>query len=168
MFKKCIVFIFIFASEIVFGQANQFAYMRIQVRDSNGDYPLGNVTVKLLKNDTSFILSTTETQIKLTKFLSDTIVAIHPALGTTKLHFNAKYGALKELRILLPKSCSTLTRSNVCPLCNRADEVISIVYGKSADRKMKKEEKKGKIKLGEGVENNCSPIFFCKRNNKEF
>jgi hypothetical protein len=125
-------------------QFGQVANVRVQVKDSSLKGVVRNAKVIFVKNDTSFITKNFEHQVKLTKFLSDTIIVKHPELGTAKVPFIAKVNALKEIVIVLPKSCRSLHKTNICPKCKSDSNVIPIVYGVPS-KKIKKVRKKGKI-----------------------
>jgi hypothetical protein len=167
MKRFLLIFLIAFLTSNVSAQTNQFAYLRIQVKDSSGDNSVSNVKITLLKNDTSFILNSHETQVKIKRSLFDTIVAKHPNLGTVKMGFTAKYGALKELKLILPKSCSAIPRSTVCPKCKSNKDAIPIIYG-PVTKKQQKNADKGKLKLGGNEVSKCYPNNFCKKDNIEF
>jgi len=54
-----------------------------------------------------------------------------------------------------------------CPICNKTDETIPIVYGEPAKRTLIK-AKKGKIWLGGCTISNCDPHWYCKRDKINF
>ena len=54
-----------------------------------------------------------------------------------------------------------------CPICDKTDEAIPIVYGEPTKSKLKK-AKKGKIWLGGDTISNCDPHWYCKRDKINF
>ncbi len=54
-----------------------------------------------------------------------------------------------------------------CPVCQKHDEVIPIIYGEPRKR-LFKDSLKGKVRLGGCVISDCDPNWFCKRDEKEF
>jgi hypothetical protein len=165
MKRVTLIFLMCFTSAVA--QNNQFAFLRIEVTDSTGQSLVPNVKIHLWKNDTTFVLTNNQTQIKLRKSLFDTITASHPKLGNTKLQINAKYGSLKEVKLLLPKSCSSIPVSNVCPKCKSNQDAIPIIYG-PITKKQQKSADKGKLKLGGNEVSKCFPNNFCKKDNLEY
>jgi hypothetical protein len=167
MKRFLLIFLIAFLTSNISAQTNQFAYLRIQVKDSSGENSVSNVKITLVKNDTSFVLNSHETQIKIKRSLWDTIIAKHPDLGTVKMGFNAKYGALKELKLILPRSCSAIPKLIVCPKCKSTKDAIPIIYG-PVTKKQQKSVDKGKAKLGGNELSKCYPNNFCKKDNIEF
>lgn len=55
---------------------------------------------------------------------------------------------------------------NICPVCHKKDQVISIRYGKPNRELMEKAEK-GLVKLG-GCDMGNRPSLYCKRDDLEF
>jgi len=54
-----------------------------------------------------------------------------------------------------------------CPICNKTDEAIPIVYGESTKNILRK-AKKGKILIGGCPISNCDPHWYCKRDKINF
>ena len=72
-----------------------------------------------------------------------------------------------ELYIDYPPPCEFDTKDKTCPICNKKDETIPIVYGYPG-KKLTKDAKKGKVILGGCVISGCDPRWYCKRDKKEF
>ena len=60
----------------------------------------------------------------------------------------------------------TLGNSNICPICNKNDLVIPILYGMKT-KKMIRKSKKGIAYLG-SARTGCDPHWFCKRDSIKF
>lgn len=58
-------------------------------------------------------------------------------------------------------------KKNACPVCNKQDEVIPIVYG-LPDPILGEKEKQGKVQLGGCVISDSDPQWYCKRDRIEF
>jgi hypothetical protein len=54
-----------------------------------------------------------------------------------------------------------------CPICNKTDAAIPIVYGKPTKSKLRKANK-GKIWLGGSTISYCDPYWYCKRDKINF
>ena len=54
-----------------------------------------------------------------------------------------------------------------CPICNKTDEAIPILYGDPTKRTLKR-AKKGKVWLGGCIISNCDPHWYCKRDKNKF
>jgi hypothetical protein len=154
-------------STLAFGQTTESGFLQLQVKDSTGQFAVFNASVTLVSNDTAFLSASYQTKLRLYKSLSDTVVVTHWYLGATKLAFEVKPGALKQLTITLPKSCLRIPDSSQCPICNEDNDVVEIVYGKPTRKTMKAAEN-GKFRLGGCVIDRCSPKKYCKKDNFEF
>lgn len=55
----------------------------------------------------------------------------------------------------------------VCPICEKKDEVVKVVYGKPS-RQLMKRAKKGEVHLGGCVVSEDAPRHYCKRDQHEF
>ena len=55
----------------------------------------------------------------------------------------------------------------VCPVCNRSDMVIPIVYGFPGEE-LFEESEKGLVMLGGCCVDDGNPGWYCKRDKKEF
>jgi len=61
------------------------------------------------------------------------------------------------------------TKSGICPICKKKDEVIPISYGLLAERiEMNKKPTKRTYYPGGCVISDCQPSWFCERDQKEF
>ncbi len=167
MTKRLFIFFLIFYSANIIAQTTQVAYIHLQVKDSSGEDPIYNAKVSFIKNDTSFIFKGGNSQFKLTRFLSDTIVVDHWCLGTSKIPFSLKNNSTKELIILLPKPCSSTRKTNICPICKSKKNVINIVYGDPAEKTIKKAEE-GKIILGGCMVQPCNLNRHCTKDDFSF
>lgn len=54
-----------------------------------------------------------------------------------------------------------------CPICDKLDETIPILYGEPAKKSIRKAEK-GKIWLGGCIITHCDPHWYCKRDMVKF
>lgn len=54
-----------------------------------------------------------------------------------------------------------------CPICNKIDEAIPILYGEPTKRSLKK-AMKGKLYLGGCIISHCDPHWYCKRDKIKF
>ena len=54
-----------------------------------------------------------------------------------------------------------------CPVCNKKDEVIPVIYGMPGEKLMRKAEK-GKVKLGGCVISGGDRKWYCKRDETWF
>jgi len=59
-----------------------------------------------------------------------------------------------------------LGKNNICPVCQKSDMVIPILY-ETASKKMIKLARKGKAYLG-GHRTGCDPTFYCKRDSLKY
>ncbi len=55
----------------------------------------------------------------------------------------------------------------ICPVCNRSDMVIPIVYGFPGEE-LFEESEKGLVMLGGCCVDDRNPEWYCKRDEKEF
>ncbi|TBW29949.1 carboxypeptidase-like regulatory domain-containing protein [Gramella sp. KN1008] len=74
---------------------------------------------------------------------------------------------ITDISILFPPECNFNHNDMTCPVCNKKDEVIPIVYGLPREEIFKKAEE-GKVKLGGCVVSTCDPQWYCKRDKKSF
>ncbi|SDL75580.1 Carboxypeptidase regulatory-like domain-containing protein [Salinimicrobium catena] len=72
-----------------------------------------------------------------------------------------------ELNFLFPPECIYIHNTMNCPVCNKKDEVIPVVYGMPTEKTMKKADQ-GKVKLGGCVVSDCEPKWYCKRDKRWF
>jgi hypothetical protein len=89
------------------------------------------------------------------------------------------YGSPITLNIKIFEDSTTVVKINLapcrydtfgarpCPVCNKSDEIIPIVYGEPTD-KSRKQAKKGKLRLGGCISDPCNPHWFCKRDSLSF
>ena len=70
--------------------------------------------------------------------------------------------------IYLPPPCMYRDKNDkTCPICNKSDKVIPIIYGLPSPELVKDAEK-GKVWLGGCQISFCMPHWYCKRDKKEF
>ena len=71
----------------------------------------------------------------------------------------------------IPRNCKyeMSQKNKKCPICNRSDQTIPIVYGDIVfNKKQKRQLDREEIRLGGCVVNSCRPYWYCKRDQKEF
>ncbi len=105
--------------------------------------------------------------IVLKKYLSDTIVVTHYKMGTLLIPFKLKDKEKIWLDIHFPKTCKSIITTDICPKCNQNKDVTKIFYGMPTEKYLKLGEE-GKIRLGGCMINECSPKYYCKKDNLEF
>jgi hypothetical protein len=59
------------------------------------------------------------------------------------------------------------TRKSKCPICEKVDSVVRILYGMPAVKAWE-DEQAGKLHIGGCCIDNDSPKWYCKRCDKEF
>jgi len=89
------------------------------------------------------------------------------------------YGTPRRLNIKIYADSTTFIKINLakcqydimglpnCPICNRTDETIPILYGEPTKKSLRR-AKKGKIKLGGCLITHCDPHWYCKRDKISF
>ena len=100
--------------------------------------------------------------------------------GECELEFSLiGYGRHKERTVEIYQDSTVFIQINLaqceydyvgqpsCPICNKTDEAIPIVYGEPTESTLKK-AKKGKIWLGGCTITNCDPHWYCKRDKTNF
>ena len=75
--------------------------------------------------------------------------------------------AVVELYIDYPPPCPYDSEAKACPICNKRDKVIPIIYGLPGNKLMT-QAKNGKVRLGGCIVSGCDPSKYCKRDKKEF
>jgi len=66
-----------------------------------------------------------------------------------------------------PKNVKNKVAKGVCPICQKKDMVIPVLYGRPG-RELQEKEKKNEVKLAGCVYEKGMPRFHCKRDNKGF
>jgi hypothetical protein len=156
--------IFIIVASHLFGQ---LAVLTISVTDSSGNWIQG-AQVKLVRNDTTIYTGFNGThRIPIYKFLDDTIVISFRNLGSQTVIVSLQEKESRWIDVKLPKPCSSLTRTDVCPKCGSNKDVMKIIYGLPSDALMEKANK-GLVHLGGCVVSDCSPVYYCKKDDLEF
>ncbi len=118
--------------------------MRVMT-DINGNFIINNIPVGIYDLRISYV-GYPDTTLKSIKVVQDTVT---------------------ELKIKYPPFCKYDKRNKTCPICKKTDEVIPIIYGYPS-KKLLKEARKGKVKLGGCLVSACHPHWYCKRDKKEF
>ncbi len=72
-----------------------------------------------------------------------------------------------ELYIKFPPYCKFNRMFKICPICEKADKVVPVVYGYPSKKGLR-QSKRGKIALGGCIMTDCDPHWYCKRDNKFF
>ena len=80
---------------------------------------------------------------------------------------NIQGDTIIELNILFPPECKYNHKNMTCPVCNKKDEVVPVVYGMPTEKTMR-EADQGKVKLGGCVISGCDPKWYCKRDETWF
>ena len=71
------------------------------------------------------------------------------------------------INILFPPFCKYNNKDGICPVCNKKDKVIPIVYGYPGKRLIKNSNK-GNLIIGGCMITGCDPDWYCKRDENEF
>ncbi len=71
------------------------------------------------------------------------------------------------LKINYPAFCASNVKNNRCPICNKTDKAIRIVYGFPGRKLMKRANRK-EVRLGGCIISGCDPFWYCKRDKVEF
>ena len=160
-----ILIILIFLHRYTYSQIGELTG---SVKDSSKYGKVQNAKMYFIKNDTTIYSGWGGNySIVLKKHLSDTIIVSHYKMGTLKIPFKLKDKEKIWMDIHFPQACKSIASTDICPKCNSNKNVTKILYGKPTTKAMK-EAKAGKIHLGGCMINDCSPIYFCKKDNLEF
>lgn len=147
---------------------SQIGELTGSVKDSTTYGSIQNAEMHFIKNDTTIYSGWGGNyNIRLTKYLSDTIVVTHYKMGTLKIPFKLKDKEKIWLDIHFPNTCKSISSTDICPKCKTNTSVVKILYGKPTSKAMK-EAKSGKIHLGGCMINDCSPLHYCKKDKLEF
>ncbi len=147
---------------------SQIGELTGSVKDSSEYGRIQNAKMYFIKNDTTIYSGWGGNyNIVLKKYLSDTIIVTHYKMGTLKMPFTLKDKEKIWLDIHFPKTCRSRVATDICPKCHNNKTTTKILYGKPTSKAMK-EAKAGNIHLGGCMINDCSPKYFCKKDNLEF
>lgn len=94
------------------------------------------------------------------------LVIMYVGYGDTTLSgINIKSGDITEVYAQLPRPCKYENgqENNICPICNKSDKVVPIIYGLPVTRL----DKKRNYYAG-CIVSDCDPTWYCKRNEYKF
>lgn len=78
-----------------------------------------------------------------------------------------KGDTITQLEISLPGPCEFDKGVVACPICEKSDMVIPIIYGLPGSKLIRQADR-GKVRLGGCILTACDPNSYCKRDNTEF
>jgi hypothetical protein len=86
---------------------------------------------------------------------------------TTISNMSLTYGKSVYLTLYLSECpYHILGKNNICPVCEKSDMVVPILY-ETVSKRMIKSAKKGNAYLG-GHRTGCDPTFYCKRDSLKY
>ncbi|MGD1847556.1 MAG: carboxypeptidase-like regulatory domain-containing protein [Salibacteraceae bacterium] len=113
--------------------------------DFNGDFILEDIPAGSYDLQFSF-LGFPDTTLKAIQVAPDTVI---------------------DLQIDYPPPCRYDSNGSTCPVCQKSDQVIPIVFGYPG-KKLMKYANKGKVMLGGCMVSYCDPNWYCKRDQTRF
>ena len=166
---KTVFIVLIFLAAISYGQSG---YIRGQIEDGNNDAGLPFARVVLSSSDST--ISDFDGHfgfLKVPEGMYDLRIS-YAGYGDTLIeNVEVKDKKTTKLRIIYPPPCPIYknSRKQLCPVCNKKDEVIPIIYG-LPNEEMSERSDKGRVYLAGcmRLQSNCDPKWYCKRDKKRF
>jgi len=166
---KKLVLISIFFTQLFFGFSQKYGTIEGVVYDSVENTGVAYVNLLLIKAD----LGTFSDEEG--KFIFNNVPIGEDILKCSLIG----YGTPRRLNIKIIENSTSFIKINLaqcqydtfgsprCPICNKTDEIIPILYGEPTNKSLKR-AKKEKIMLGGCVITHCNPNWYCKRDKVSF